>query len=279
MNPSNRLVMVMGGSDTGKTTLVERVAGLLSGDAEVGVVDLDMGQSHIGPPTTIAWGKARPGLRDLSGVVAEDFYFTGTVSPMGSLLPAVVGAKMMTDKALSSCKRVVVDTTGLIAEPSGRVLKQHKIDLLSPDIILALEHSEELSHILDSFRSHELPKIHRLSVPREVRAKTVARRSQFRFEKMKEYLLNAGHLEVSIEDVALRFTGRPPQSLHDLKDKIVSFRDEKNKDIALGFVEGVLLREKRLRIRTPLEGKGGGSSLVIGRTKMDMANSFLTDKL
>ncbi len=279
MNPRNRLVMVVGGSDTGKTTLVTRVAELLSGNTEVGIVDLDMGQSHIGPPTTIAWGRAGTGLRDWEGIRAEDFYFTGAVSPIGSLLPAVAGAKMMTDKALSCCERIIVDTTGLIAEPSGRVLKQHKIDLLSPDIILALERLGELGHILDSFRFHELPKIHRLSVPPEVRVKTGARRGQYRFEKMKKYFLNAGLLEVSIEDAALRFTGRPSQSLHDLRDKIVSFRDEKNNDIALGFVEGVLLRQKRLRIRTPLEGKGGFSSLVIGRTSMDMANSLLTDRL
>lgn len=161
-DPRNKLIMVMGGSDTGKTTLVESIVHFLSEQADVGIVDLDMGQSHIGPPTTIAWGKTAREFQDWEGIGVEEFYFTGSLTPMRNLLPSVAGAKLMTEKALSSCGKVVVDTTGLIAEPAGRVLKQYKIDALSPDIILALEHSRELGPILDAFRFHKHPKVHRL---------------------------------------------------------------------------------------------------------------------
>jgi polynucleotide 5'-hydroxyl-kinase GRC3/NOL9 len=141
-NNRNRLIMVMGGSDTGKTTLV-----------------LDMGQSHIGPPTTIAWGRAGKKFQNWSDIAVKDFYFTGTLSPAGNLLPSVVGAKLITDRALSMCHKAVVDTTGLISDPVGRVLKQYKIELLSPDIIIALEKSGELDHILMSYRSIKSPRI------------------------------------------------------------------------------------------------------------------------
>lgn len=55
--------MILGGSDTGKTSLVEYIANLLVSKFKVGIVDCDMGQSHIGPPTTIAWGRVGNGLK------------------------------------------------------------------------------------------------------------------------------------------------------------------------------------------------------------------------
>jgi len=48
-----RSIMIVGGADTGKTSLIEALADLLSRDSRMGILDLDMGQSHIGPPTTL----------------------------------------------------------------------------------------------------------------------------------------------------------------------------------------------------------------------------------
>lgn len=277
-DPDNRLIMIMGGSDTGKTTLVECIAAFLSKQTRVGIVDLDMGQSHIGPPTTIAWGKIDREFREWSTIAPEDFYFTGTVTPFGSLLPSVVGAKLMTERALNSCKKVIVDTTGLIAEPAGRVLKQSKIDILSPDMILALENSEELGHILDAFRFNQHPKFYRLPVPSHVKEKSVTKRSQYRFEKIKDYFVGSCTLEVLMEDVGIRFTKEPPSfSPLTLKKRLVSFRDNGNRDIALGFIEGIKLRENKLLIRTPISGDVKFSSIAIGRAEIDMTNSLLRD--
>ena len=270
--------MAMGGSDTGKTTLIECVARFLSKHTPLGIVDLDMGQSHIGPPATVAWGKIEEGFGEWSEIVVEDFYFTGTTTPFGSLLPSVAGAGLITGRALSSCKKVVVDTTGLIAEPVGRILKQFKIDLLCPDIVLALQRSGELSHVLEAFRFHKRPRIFRLPVPAAVRAKSPARRGRYRFEKMKKYFMRSRTLELSEEDAGIRFTHEPLHfGLRDLKHRIVSFRDEKNIDIGLGFIEGIKAREKRLLVRTPVSGVKF-ASIVIGKVVIDMANARLVDK-
>ena len=51
-----RVTMVVGASDTGKTTLTAYLAGALAARGEtVAVVDADVGQSEIGPPTTVGW--------------------------------------------------------------------------------------------------------------------------------------------------------------------------------------------------------------------------------
>ena len=47
--------LVLGAADTGKTTLAEAIARRAASSGPVGVIDADIGQSHIGPPTTVGW--------------------------------------------------------------------------------------------------------------------------------------------------------------------------------------------------------------------------------
>jgi len=279
IHPRTKLIMVLGGSDSGKTTLIECLADFLSRQGALGVIDLDMGQSHIGPPTTIAWGKIEERFRGWSRVVENDFYFTGTTTPFGSLLPSVVGAALITDSARASCRKVVADTTGLIAEPAGRILKHYKIDLLSPDVLISLERSCELEHILGPFRTIKRPKIFRLTVPERVKAKTVVNRGRYRFEKMKSYLAGSRLVEVQADKTGVRLTWGPsPRSLAGLKNRVVSFRDERNRDVALGIIERTRLKEKALLIRTPMSAGTRFSTIVVGRAVLDTANSLLINK-
>jgi len=268
-NPQNKLIMVIGGTDTGKTTLVECIAEFLGKSMDIAIVDLDMGQSHIGLPTTIGWGKIQKGFNGWDKIKAEDFYFTGTISPPGNLVPTIVGAKLITEKAISCSQKVIIDTTGLVSGPMGRLLKQFKIDLLRPNMILALERAEELGHILDTFKSQRFPKIYRLQVPAQVTTKSIAIRARYRAERFKSYFMNANTMEVSLKDIGLRFTKEPTKlSTVYLKDRIVSFRDDKNKDLALGIIEGVSLRDKKMMIRSPLSKDIKFSILVIGIAKI-----------
>lgn len=276
----NRLIMVIGGSDSGKTTFVECLAGALAAvHPGVGVADLDMGQSHIGPPTSVAWGKAGRDFGDLAGMVAEDFYFTGTVTPVGSLLPSVAGAKVVTDSASLSCRKIVIDTTGLIAGPVGRVLKQFKIDILDPDVIIALEDERELAHILDAFRAHRRPVIHRIAIPVDVRPKSTEERSAYRFDRIMAYFKDARSMTVSLKDIGIRFTGdSAPINTASLRNRIVSLRDEGNRDRALGIVEEVITKENRITILTPATGEAGFSTLVIGKAEIDRNKKELRDR-
>lgn len=278
-DPENRLIMVMGGVDTGKTTLVESVVAFLSVQREVGIVDLDMGQSHIGPPATIAWGKAEGGFRDWTSIKTEEFYFTGTFTPVSNLLPSVVGATLMTESALSSCGKVVVDTTGLIAEPAGHVLKQFKIDAICPDIILALERSGELGHILGSFRFYKKPNVQRLKVFDQVTTKSMVKRSNYRLEKMAHYFRHASIRKVPIEEVGIRFARSSSRiTLMELKNRIASLRDKDNRDIALGIVRGIELKDNLLSVLTPLTSERKISAIVIGNIEIDMMNSVMKDR-
>jgi polynucleotide 5'-hydroxyl-kinase GRC3/NOL9 len=277
-DPSHRMIMIIGGADTGKTTMIACLADFLAGNASTGIVDLDMGQSHVGPPTTIGWGRVGGEFKDWRDIAVEDFYFTGTVTPVGSLVPALTGAKLISDKALASCEKVIVDTTGLVAEPAGRVLKQFKIDLLSPDIVLGLERSGELEHILGVFRYHRRPKVLRLQIPPEAETKSVQKRGLYRFEQISSYLKDARNIEVALDDIGIRSAaGHLDFSDASLRNRVVSFRDEQNRDIALGVIGEVIPCSRTLVVSTPLKNGATYACIVIGRTEVDPTDRQVRD--
>lgn len=256
-------IMVLGGPDSGKTSLVEALADFISMKGAAGIVDLDMGQSHIGPPTTVAWGIVDGGFRGWGDIKTEDFYFTGTLSPPGSLLPVLAGAGVITGLARKRCAKVIMDTGGLVDERIGRALKHHKIDILGPDLIIALQREDELEHILAPFRFNTLPKILDLRPPEAVTLKTVSARSGYRTDVFRSYFEGAKIIKFDMASTGLRFT-RPYDNEGDLRGRIVSLRDRRNVDLSLGVLEDMDRERQRALIRTPLKKRDEVACMIIG---------------
>ncbi len=266
--PENRLILVIGASDTGKTTFIELIASTLSYKFSLAIVDLDMGQSHIGPPTTIGWARVPEDFRGLNSLKEEELYFTGTVTPAGSLLPAITGARLMVDRAISASDKVIVDTTGLVSEPAGRVLKHFKIEILKPDLIICLERADELSHIREPYRHQDL-RFYTLRPASSVRQKSPPERAEYRYRSMETYLEGSDIREFRLSDLGIFFT-RERTNIDNLslKNRIVSLRNSFNRDIAIGVIEAVKPREGKIYIRTH-ELPERPVTIVIGKAEMD----------
>ncbi len=263
--PDIRLVMVIGGADSGKTTLIEEIADALSQEAVIGIVDADIGQSHLGPPATVACGRVKGGFGGWDSIPVDGFYFTGAVSPPGNLLPLTVGTKLMADRALAACDKVLVDTTGLVEEPIGRVLKQQKIDILMPDMLIALQRQDELTPILDPLRFQKKPAVLTLPVPVWTKRKSVSERARYRQERFRSYFKDARIAEFLSEKTSFRFLrGEEGVSLSSLGDRLVALRDEENTDLALGVIEAWDPSGKRLMVKTSLMDTGKVATMVIG---------------
>jgi len=272
--PQKRLILVIGTSDTGKTTLIEELARILAPEVNLGIVDLDMGQSHIGPPTTLGWAMIPKEFSGLSSLKEEYFYFTGTTTPAGSLLPAITGARLVVDRALRASEKVIIDTTGLVSEPAGRVLKQFKIDILRPDIVICLERSGELSHIFDPYRYQSL-EIFNIRPPIGLKTKTPSERAQYRYRKFQEYLKGSESKEFYLYSLGVIFMSqKTPIDNTSLKNRVVSLRNKLNEDIALGVIENVKPRTGKIYIRTEAL-KDEPVTLVIGRAIIDKKEKTL----
>ncbi len=149
---SSGVVMLIGGLDTGKTTLGRTIAAAgLDAGRQVAYLDADVGQKAVGPPTAVTLRLIRsvddlqPGSMDRPDAV----YFVGATSPQGQLLPLVVGAGRLLARATAEgADLVVVDTSGLVSGVYGQILKYHKIELLQPDTVVGLQRGEELEPLL-----------------------------------------------------------------------------------------------------------------------------------
>ena len=139
-----RTVLVIGGSAVGKSSFCRYLAeALLARQVDVAVVDADIGQSSLGPPSVVTVGYPTLPV-DFSTVPPEAFYFVGSTGPIGRFLPLVIGTASLAREARAAF--VIIDTTGLV-HGSGRVLKNYKIEAVRPDVIVAIERRNELAPI------------------------------------------------------------------------------------------------------------------------------------
>lgn len=213
-----RVILVIGESDTGKTSFTTALASrLLAMGFTVSVVDADLGQSEIGPPTTIGLGRVVTPIERLGQAEVVGLYFIGATSPQGHLLPTAAGTKRMVEKALRlGMDKVVVDTSGLIQGEVGRTLKQHKIDLIDPDLIICLQRGDECEHILRPYDLRTRPEILRLTSSMPVRKRSQEERRAYRERALQSYFRSAGSLSLDLSRILLRepalFVGQPLNS-------------------------------------------------------------------
>lgn len=194
-----RIVMVIGAPDTGKTTLVTYIANhYFQHGQNVAVVDADVGQSDIGPPGTVGMGLLVKPVEHIREVPLDGFYFVGSLSPAGQIMRSVIGTRLMVDEAFRrGARRVVVDTTGLVAPPIGTALKEAKVDAIRPDLMVAIEHSNELGALLGLLRAfgHNVVSTR---VQADVKHRNAEERQEYRRRRFARYFNDTHVLEVDL---------------------------------------------------------------------------------
>ena len=202
----NLRVLVLGASDTGKSTfcryLVDRGC---SASLEVALVDADIGQSQIGPPTTVGMKlHISPEETDTSHSedTADALYFVGAISPHRNLLPTLTGTRLMVDAAIDvNAEFIVIDTTGYVHNDAAAMLKQQKIDLIRPNHIVCIGRSKDLERIVGCYRSLNWLTIHYLLPHKLVRTKSSEVRKKNRIVKFKEYFVDSEVQKIPFEQI------------------------------------------------------------------------------
>ncbi len=201
-----RVTLLLGASDTGKTSLVASLAtALLEAGDSVAVVDADLGQSEIGPPTTVGLGRPRAGFACLGDAEVVGLCFVGDTSPRDHVVETVLATHRMTARARAlGVDRVIVDTSGLVQGEGGRTLKQAKIDLVAPDLVVCLQRAGECEAILRPYAGNRAPAILRLTPAPAVRRRTPEERRLHREHALAAYFAGARAVTLDLGRVALR---------------------------------------------------------------------------
>jgi polynucleotide 5'-hydroxyl-kinase GRC3/NOL9 len=264
-----RVAVLVGGMDSGKSTLGRKIAAAAArGGRVVAYIDADLGQKTVGPPTSVTLRVLREaGDADSESMARPDaLYFVGSTSPQGQLLPLVVGTgRMLTRAWEEEADLVVVDTSGLVSGVYGQLLKYHKIELLEPDVVIGLQRGEELDPILGIVQRFFDTEVVALPVDPEVRSVSVEERARNREAAFARYFagpLQRWRVKPTVFMPALPALFEQSQLDHLL----VGLSDGEGGYIGLGYLE-YSDEEGVLRLLSPVEE--GPKALKLGSVRVD----------
>lgn len=246
----NGVVMVVGDTDTGKSTLAAHLYHeLVSKGKSAALLDGDPGQGTLGPPATMNLtmsGRSESAQRKEKSPVA---WFVGSTSPRGHMLPIVVGASRLVDYAYQSgAGCVVYDTTGLIAaQQGGLALKMAKIDLLRPNLVVAIQRQRELNPLLIPLRRLAHLNLVEMSPAGSVIDRGRNIRQTNRANRYRDYFSQAKELQIFWPEKPV--FPRP----YFTSDRLLGLEGEDGFLLGLGILLGEDKNARRITLLTPVE--------------------------
>jgi polynucleotide 5'-hydroxyl-kinase GRC3/NOL9 len=245
-------ILFIGGTDTGKTTLIKDIANFLYEKEEVYIFDCDIGQSHVGPPTTIGYAKVENKIENFY-LNPEKFYFVGSITPSSAIIEFITGI-IKIDRYLNEKRgKILIDTTGYIKDEIALSLKINKIEILRPDFVILLEKENELKRI-EIFLKHTDIKYKKIKVE-NLPVKNIEERANYRKMIFFEYFNNLKIIDLNINEISVKILNFKISDFlnTDWEGRICSLRNEFFEDFTLGIINKienekieVLIPEKNL---------------------------------
>jgi len=260
-----RRVIIIGATDTGKSTLSQWLAQQLSSQGRVAMLDADVGQSRIGPPATVGWrfAEAKQG----------EFYFVGDVTPAACPADCVAGTVRLVQRAeRAGADYVIVDTSGFVDGPFALSLKKAKIELLSPALVVAIAPPRRLSHLTDPFIRDESIHTFALEPLTCCKEKPRQQRQRWRQQLFAAWLSGSHNQQIDWQDRSLI---NLPDRHHvqqagadELRGLLIGLLDEQRIGQALGLLRTIDYHNRRLTILAPPEAQQA-PTIQFGRLRLE----------
>jgi polynucleotide 5'-hydroxyl-kinase GRC3/NOL9 len=265
------VVFLLGGIDTGKTTFgIELARRATEAGIPAAIVDADIVQSTVGPPTTVGLKicRAPEDFSRESLRVADGLGFVGSTVPKGHLLPLVTNAAKLVARARAAgAGLVVVDTSSLVSGIYGQSLKFFKMDLIGPDYTVAFERGGELEPLVGIAQRFVPGEVVEIEVSPDARIRPVDERIAFREEQFAAYFA-AGTSRWRVKPTVFMPTLPPDFDLALLDGLVVGMEDGQGSCVGIGVLEHDP-NEDLLRMVSPVtEGVRG---LRLGSVRIDIS--------
>jgi polynucleotide 5'-hydroxyl-kinase GRC3/NOL9 len=273
------ICLILGAADTGKTTLAAALVKRLAPSRSVGIVDADIGQSHIGPPTTVGWAVADNRHSDFSQLPAAGISFVGDVTPVGHLLQLTAAIIHAVAQASKAAELIIVDTPGFISGPAASALWWTVQRVLNPKLILAVQRESELSDILAGlspiesfggrhrFNSH----LELVKCPPQIRTKSPEERRKYRQDQFIKYFCGSFLHNINLSNIAVQATQN--LSCNSPVSRIAALRNRDGVDVAIGIIKDWHSDKNTAVIIAPQLNTDQVCYLVIGVVSIEITNT------
>jgi polynucleotide 5'-hydroxyl-kinase GRC3/NOL9 len=230
-------VMVIGATDVGKSTLCVYLTNrLIAHEYSVRVVDADIGQTDLGPPTTIGSTLPRRLITSLGDLAPAATLFIGHTSPTRVESKLINGVQELSNDIDGTV--TIVNTDGWVSEPDAILFKTRLITSLKPDLVLGLAKGSELQPILSSSRAESM----NIDAAKQVLARSRSNRREIRtagyyrsLEGGRTRTIPLHGMQLSIPNGFPALRGTRAEELNDL---IVGLIGENGYLIQIGIFRG-----------------------------------------
>ncbi len=189
--------VIIGDVDSGKSSLCTFLANkCLEETGKIGIVDADVGQADIGPPTTINSSIVQTPIIGLHKAIAGTSFFIGDTSP--SFVPdkLVTLATRLKKSITRTADILLVNTDGWLGEFNALRHKQLLLEELQPDLVIGLSRSNEtIEPLLERVKSASL----KLPSSSFARNRTKEERKKAREAGYRRFLQGSHKLGISQE--------------------------------------------------------------------------------
>ncbi len=246
-------VMVLGGIDSGKTSFCTFLVNeAVMNKCKTCVVDADLGQSDVGPPSTVGFTFITEPVKDLFDIDAEDAVFVGCTSPSGTINKLVEGLTQLKSRLTEEgMELLVINTDGWV---EGKEAAAYKVRLaeVAPTAVVGLQRGKELTPILDAMHG---VKVFTVDSPQLIQPRSREKRKLLRELSYKKYMKGAKlqsfsfgwmKAEGSILGAGVPLSRRRLGTLSDLLEKRPIYSEETVAAIFAVLKDGQYISEEEI---------------------------------
>lgn len=269
----NGRIVVIGGSDTGKTTLCRWLLSKLPEQTRPALVDSDIGQSTVGPPACVGWRMA--------GRTDYEFTFTGDITPATHPTATLAGTcRAVFAAETAGANTVLLDTSGYLSGRGGFELKSAKLELLAPGPgskrplhAILIGDSPEIKRLMAGWYKDPRLTIHRIAQSEVLVQKTRTQRTEWRRQRFAEALAGCDLRRVTLRGKQL--IGLPTAAelkaagheVSELEGLLVAFGDRQRWGLCLGRLQQLNVKAQEILVRAPQPAEMA-ESIIFGTLRL-----------
>ncbi len=234
------VIVVLGDVDSGKSTLCTFLANeCFRHGSRVSVIDGDVGQADLGPPTTISGSLFREHVFSLQSLKPDVSLFMGDTSPSSVPEKVSAGLLRLRDLAKEQSDIILIDTDGWVKGEDAFRYKSQLLDDLRPDLLFGISPQGEIDSLLEYQRSTVL----KLDRSPHARTRSREERKKARESGYKRFLQNATPREMHLREVKLRrFNSYHQLKISEgenLRGLIAGLLDDEDRLLAISRIESL----------------------------------------